>query len=129
MLKMISAKIMSHANDGEWVFRTREFAGWDNLTFQNCRKTSSDYLSSSSAYYTHNLDQKRRISTMAKKIPIRESNIPLSQFGVLVAQLQSIVASAAHKSPDPLLCFDLLSDLISAITDEPKVLFSISSIA
>ncbi|KNA19796.1 hypothetical protein SOVF_058220 [Spinacia oleracea] len=57
---------------------------------------------------------------MAKKIPIRESNIPLSQFGVLVAQLQSIVASAAHKSPDPLLCFDLLSDLISAINDEPK---------
>uniref|UniRef100_A0A803LAT9 HEAT repeat-containing protein n=1 Tax=Chenopodium quinoa TaxID=63459 RepID=A0A803LAT9_CHEQI len=57
---------------------------------------------------------------MAKKVTMRESNIPLSQFGVLVAQLQSIVASAAHKSPDPLLCFDLLSDLISAINDEPK---------
>ncbi|XP_021759988.1 protein SWEETIE-like isoform X1 [Chenopodium quinoa] len=57
---------------------------------------------------------------MAKKVSMIESNIPLSQFGVLVAQLQSIVASAAHKSPDPLLCFDLLSDLISAINDEPK---------
>lgn len=52
-----------------------------------------------------------------------QNYIPLSQFGVLVAQLESIVASAAHKSPDPLLCFDLLSDLISAINDEPKVFF------
>ncbi|KZV35643.1 HEAT repeat-containing protein 5B [Dorcoceras hygrometricum] len=42
------------------------------------------------------------------------------KFGVLVAQLESIVASAAHKPPDPLLCFDLLSDLISAIEEEPK---------
>ncbi|KAL2896473.1 Protein SWEETIE [Bienertia sinuspersici] len=57
---------------------------------------------------------------MAKKMSMRENNIPLSQFGVLVAQLESIVNSAAHKSPDPLLCFDLLSDLISAIHDEPK---------
>nr|GMD55450.1 HEAT repeat-containing protein 5B isoform X2 [Ipomoea batatas] len=47
-------------------------------------------------------------------------NVPLSRFGVLVAQLESIVASAAHKPPDPLLCFDLLSDLISAIDEEPK---------
>ncbi|KAL3844866.1 hypothetical protein ACJIZ3_002269 [Penstemon smallii] len=47
-------------------------------------------------------------------------NVPLSRFGVLVAQLESIVASATHKPPDPLLCFDLLSDLISAINDEPK---------
>lgn len=52
-------------------------------------------------------------------------NVPLSRFGVLVAQLESIVASATHKSPDPLLCFDLLSDLISAINEEPKVLFPI----
>lgn len=51
---------------------------------------------------------------------VRE-NVPLSRFGVLVAQLESIVASAAHKPPDPLLCFDLLSDLISAIEEEPKV--------
>ncbi|XP_073283294.1 protein SWEETIE-like, partial [Primulina huaijiensis] len=50
---------------------------------------------------------------------VRE-NVPLSRFGVLVAQLESIVASAAHKPPDPLLCFDLLSDLISAIEEEPK---------
>lgn len=49
-----------------------------------------------------------------------KENVPLSRFGVLVAQLESIVASAAHKSPDPLLCFDLLSDLISAIDEEPK---------
>ncbi|XP_057449103.1 protein SWEETIE-like [Lotus japonicus] len=45
---------------------------------------------------------------------------PLSRFGVLVAQLESIVASAAHKSPEPLLCFDLLSDLISAIDEDTK---------
>ncbi|KAK6150970.1 hypothetical protein DH2020_015902 [Rehmannia glutinosa] len=47
-------------------------------------------------------------------------NVQLSRFGVLVAQLESIVASAAHKPPDPLLCFDLLSDLISAVEEEPK---------
>ncbi|KAJ1443259.1 Armadillo-type fold [Sesbania bispinosa] len=45
---------------------------------------------------------------------------PLSRFGVLVAQLESIVASAVHKSPEPLLCFDLLSDLISAIDEDIK---------
>ncbi|GJY72924.1 hypothetical protein Tco_0477355, partial [Tanacetum coccineum] len=50
---------------------------------------------------------------------VRE-NVPLSRFGVLVAQLESIVASASHKLPDPLLCFDLLSDLISSIHEEPK---------
>ncbi|XP_024982998.1 protein SWEETIE isoform X2 [Cynara cardunculus var. scolymus] len=55
---------------------------------------------------------------MAKNY-VRE-NVPLSRFGVLVAQLESIVASASHKLPDPLLCFDLLSDLISSIHDEPK---------
>lgn len=48
-------------------------------------------------------------------------DVQLSRFGVLVAQLESIVASAAHKLPDPLLCFDLLSDLISAVEEEPKV--------
>lgn len=47
-------------------------------------------------------------------------NMQLSRFGVLVAQLESIVASAAHKPPDAILCFDLLSDLISAIEEEPK---------
>ncbi|KAL0332489.1 UNVERIFIED_CONTAM: protein SWEETIE [Sesamum calycinum] len=47
-------------------------------------------------------------------------NIQLSRFGVLVAQLESIVASATHKPPDPLLCFDLLSDLISAVDEEQK---------
>lgn len=56
---------------------------------------------------------------MAKKF-VRDE-VPLSRFGVLVAQLESIVASAAHKSPDPLLCFDLLSDLISALAEESKV--------
>ncbi|TKY64772.1 HEAT repeat-containing protein 5B [Spatholobus suberectus] len=45
---------------------------------------------------------------------------PLSRFGVLVAQLESIVASTVHKSPEPLLCFDLLSDLISAIDEDIK---------
>lgn len=57
---------------------------------------------------------------MAKQF-VRD-NVPLSRFGVLVAQLESIVASAAHKPPDSLLCFDLLSDLISAIEEEPKVI-------
>ncbi|KAK1357514.1 HEAT repeat-containing protein 5B [Heracleum sosnowskyi] len=47
-------------------------------------------------------------------------NVPLSRFGVLVAQLESIVFTSTHKSPDPILCFDLLSDLISAINEEPK---------
>ncbi|PPR92045.1 hypothetical protein GOBAR_AA28636 [Gossypium barbadense] len=50
---------------------------------------------------------------------VRE-NVPLSRFGVLVAQLESIVASASQKSPDHLLCFDLLSDLLTALDDEPK---------
>lgn len=54
------------------------------------------------------------------KTYVRE-NVPLSRFGVLVAQLESIVASAAQQPPEPLLCFDLLSDLISAIDEEPKV--------
>ncbi|RDX79059.1 Protein SWEETIE [Mucuna pruriens] len=55
---------------------------------------------------------------MAKKYMAAAA--PLSQFGVLVAQLESIVASAVHKSPEPLLCFDLLSDLISAIDEDTK---------
>ncbi|XP_030484965.2 protein SWEETIE isoform X1 [Cannabis sativa] len=50
---------------------------------------------------------------------VRE-NVPLSRFGVLVAQLESIGASAVQQAPEPLLCFDLLSDLISAIDEEPK---------
>jgi hypothetical protein len=61
---------------------------------------------------------------MAKKY-VRES-VPLSRFGVLVAQLESIVASAVQQPPDALLCFDLLSDLISAIDEEPKVTFLFS---
>lgn len=58
---------------------------------------------------------------------VRE-DVPLSRFGVLVAQLESIVASASQQSPDPLLCFDLLSDLISAIDEEPKVTGSIHTL-
>lgn len=49
-----------------------------------------------------------------------EAGTPLSKFGVLVAQLNSIVNSAPQQPPDPLLCFDLLSDLVSTIEDEPK---------
>lgn len=56
---------------------------------------------------------------MAKKYAM--ANAPLSEFGVLVAQLESIVASASQQPPEALLCFDLLSDLISAIDEEPKV--------
>ncbi|XP_034224220.1 protein SWEETIE isoform X2 [Prunus dulcis] len=55
---------------------------------------------------------------MAKKYAM--ANAPLSEFGVLVAQLESIVASASQQPPEALLCFDLLSDLISAIDEEPK---------
>ena len=47
--------------------------------------------------------------------------IPLSRFGALVAQLESVVASARQKTPDALLCFDLLSELSSAIDEAPKV--------
>ena len=57
---------------------------------------------------------------MSKNL-VRE-NVPLSRFGVLVAQLESIGASASQQSPDPLLSFDLLSDLLSAIDEEPQVL-------
>ncbi|ERM94045.1 hypothetical protein AMTR_s00010p00042520 [Amborella trichopoda] len=61
---------------------------------------------------------------MAKQQPEiglgREFFTPLSRFGVLVAQLESIVASAPQQPPDPLLCFDLLSDLVSFLDDEPK---------
>ncbi|KAK4279829.1 hypothetical protein QN277_011541 [Acacia crassicarpa] len=57
-------------------------------------------------------------SSMAKNL--MKDNVPLSRFGVLAAQLESIVASAAQQSPDPLLCFDLLSDLISAIDEGTK---------
>ncbi|CAD6336683.1 unnamed protein product [Miscanthus lutarioriparius] len=46
--------------------------------------------------------------------------IPLSRFGALVAQLESVVASARQKTPDALLCFDLLSELSSAIDEAPK---------
>ncbi|XP_077230289.1 HEAT repeat-containing protein isoform X2 [Tasmannia lanceolata] len=49
----------------------------------------------------------------------RES-ISLSRFGALVAQLESIVASAHQQPPDALLCFDLLSDLVSVIEEDPK---------
>ncbi|XP_010511629.1 PREDICTED: HEAT repeat-containing protein 5B-like isoform X1 [Camelina sativa] len=55
---------------------------------------------------------------MAKNNAI--DNVPLSRFDVLVAQLESIVASASQKNPDPLLCFEILSDLIIAIDEEPK---------
>ncbi|KAJ6766406.1 PROTEIN SWEETIE [Salix purpurea] len=55
---------------------------------------------------------------MSKNL-VRE-NVPLSRFGVLVAQLEYIGASASQQSPDPLLSFDLLSDLLSAIDEEPQ---------
>ncbi|XP_058082079.1 protein SWEETIE-like [Magnolia sinica] len=64
---------------------------------------------------------------MAKKVE-RES-VPLSRFGVLVAQLESIVASAPQQPPDALLCFDLLSDLVSVIDDEPKASTSLNSLS
>jgi len=66
---------------------------------------------------------------MAKHYTAAAAAAPLSRFGVLVAQLESIVASAVHKSPQPLLCFDLLSDLITAIDEDTKVSLYQPSIA
>ncbi|KAL2632357.1 hypothetical protein R1flu_017043 [Riccia fluitans] len=44
----------------------------------------------------------------------------LSKLNILVAQLESIVAAAAHKLPVPLICFDLLVDLLSTLDQESK---------
>ncbi len=45
----------------------------------------------------------------------------LSKLGILVAQLESIVHSGSVKPLQPLLCFDLLSDLLSTLDQESKV--------
>ena len=45
----------------------------------------------------------------------------LSKLDILIAQLESIAASASSQFPDPLICFDLLSDLLSSLDDHPKV--------
>jgi hypothetical protein len=59
---------------------------------------------------------------MAKRgVAAGAGDIPLSRFGALVAQLESVVASARQKPPDALLCFDLLSELSSALDEAPKV--------
>jgi len=70
--------------------------------------------------------EKKSSIYMAKQHTAAAPAAPLSRFGVLVAQLESIVASAVHKSPQPLLCFDLLSDLITAIDEDTKVSLSLS---
>uniref|UniRef100_A0A0E0HRG5 HEAT repeat-containing protein n=1 Tax=Oryza nivara TaxID=4536 RepID=A0A0E0HRG5_ORYNI len=57
---------------------------------------------------------------MAKRGGAAGEPIPLSRFGALVAQLESVVASARQKPPDALLCFDLLSELSSALDEAPK---------
>ncbi|KAH9566013.1 hypothetical protein CY35_04G109200 [Sphagnum magellanicum] len=44
----------------------------------------------------------------------------LSKLGILVAQLESIVHSGSVKPLQPLLCFDLLSDLLSTLDQESK---------
>jgi hypothetical protein len=43
------------------------------------------------------------------------------RFGALLVQLESVVASARQKPPDVLLCFDILSELSSALDEAPKV--------
>ena len=58
-------------------------------------------------------------SSMAKNL--MRGSVLLSRFGVLVAKLESIVASVAQQSPDPLLCLDLLFDVISVIDEETRV--------
>ena len=45
----------------------------------------------------------------------------LSELGVLVAQLESVVHSGSQKPLQPLMCFDLLSDLLSVLDRESKV--------
>lgn len=45
----------------------------------------------------------------------------LSKLGILVAQLESIVHSGTQKPLQPLICFDLLSDLLSTLEQESKV--------
>lgn len=45
----------------------------------------------------------------------------LSELGVLVAQLESVVHSGSQKPLQPLMCFDLLSDLLSTLDRESKV--------
>jgi hypothetical protein len=45
----------------------------------------------------------------------------LSELGVLVAQLESVVHSGSHKPLQPLMCFDLLSDLLSTLERASKV--------
>uniref|UniRef100_A0A7I4F5M4 Uncharacterized protein n=1 Tax=Physcomitrium patens TaxID=3218 RepID=A0A7I4F5M4_PHYPA len=44
----------------------------------------------------------------------------LSELGVLVAQLESVVHSGSQKPLQPLMCFDLLSDLLSTLDRESK---------
>jgi len=44
----------------------------------------------------------------------------LSELGVLVAQLESVVHSGSHKPLQPLMCFDLLSDLLSTLERASK---------
>jgi hypothetical protein len=50
-----------------------------------------------------------------------EAAAPLSKLDILIAQLESLAASASSQPPDPLICFDLLSDLLSSLDDYPKV--------
>ncbi|KAJ6669960.1 hypothetical protein OIU85_027107, partial [Salix viminalis] len=61
---------------------------------------------------------------MSKNL-VRE-NVPLSRFGVLVAQLESIGASASQQSPDPLLVMRLIWDkwqLVAAAPEKTKPAF------
>ncbi|KAJ7552272.1 hypothetical protein O6H91_06G048200 [Diphasiastrum complanatum] len=44
----------------------------------------------------------------------------LLKLEVLVAQLESLVVLAAQQPPDPLICFDLLSDLLSTLKEDSK---------
>ncbi|CAN6482956.1 unnamed protein product [Victoria cruziana] len=59
---------------------------------------------------------------MARQQASVREGVPLSRFGILVAQLESIAKSGNQQPPDPLLCFDLLSDLVSAVDEEPKAI-------
>ena len=47
--------------------------------------------------------------------------LPLHDLYFTCVMLESVVASARQKTPDALLCFDLLSELSSAIDEAPKV--------
>lgn len=110
-----------------WGFKHR-YTRTTNLQFRH-------YFAIQTGYSSSGLNTSINATLVRKRVTVQYIKVenwihmsknqmaaPLSRFGVLVAQLESIVSSSSHKSPEPLLCFDLLSDLISAIDEDTKVI-------